>query len=203
MTFLGELLYERLNVPSARVGVERRGEVGGLHDYPTPARRWSWHEGHGEHDRHEYFGRVIHPHLVFGIFQMLRQLSLPHIQTTCFFCQSHINPPPRDPRNFRCPHCQCWNRYDAHGEITSNEPAMHESMNVKSFTGSSELISMSEIWVLKASSFRSWRSKLSDYPRFASNISSTTRSFSLSPAPAPRFPTPRQAQVQESGLFGS
>lgn len=65
---------------------------------------------------------------------MLRQLSLPLIQTTCFFCQSHINPPPRDPRNFRCPHCQCWNRYDARGEISSDEPAMHEgALNAKSF----------------------------------------------------------------------
>ncbi|KAF9651998.1 hypothetical protein BDM02DRAFT_3090013 [Thelephora ganbajun] len=65
---------------------------------------------------------------------MLRQLSLPLVQTTCFFCQSHINPPPRDPRNFKCPYCQCWNRYDAHGEITSDEPAMHEpGMNTKSF----------------------------------------------------------------------
>ena len=65
---------------------------------------------------------------------MLRQLSLPLIQPTCFFCQSHINPSPRDPRNFKCPHCQCWNRYDTRGEIISDEPAMHEpGMNTKSF----------------------------------------------------------------------
>jgi len=84
---------------------------------------------------HEDFRRVIQIPLVFGIFPMLRQFSLPLIQTTCFFCQSHINPLPRDPRNFRCPHCQCWNRYDAHGEIASDEPAMHEpGMNANSFT---------------------------------------------------------------------
>ena len=65
---------------------------------------------------------------------MLRHLSLPLIQTTCFFCQSHINPPPRDPNNFRCPHCQCSNRYDPSGEIISDEPAMHEqAFNTKSF----------------------------------------------------------------------
>lgn len=69
-----------------------------------------------------------------GISLMLRQLSLPLVQTSCFFCQSHINPPPRDSRNFKCPHCQCWNRYDARGEIISDEPAMHDAgMNAKSF----------------------------------------------------------------------
>ena len=65
---------------------------------------------------------------------MLRHLSLPLTQTTCFFCQSHINPPPRDSRNFKCPHCQCWNRYDKHGEIISDEPAMHDpGLNARSF----------------------------------------------------------------------
>ncbi|KAG2154677.1 Ima1 N-terminal domain-containing protein [Suillus clintonianus] len=52
----------------------------------------------------------------------------------CFFCRSTIKPAPPDPRSFRCPHCDCWNRYDANGEIMSDEPAMHdESLNSKSF----------------------------------------------------------------------
>jgi Ima1 N-terminal domain len=52
----------------------------------------------------------------------------------CFFCQSRIIPLPHNLRSFRCPHCQCWNRYDDHGEILSDEPAMHdESLNRKSF----------------------------------------------------------------------
>ncbi|EPQ60514.1 hypothetical protein GLOTRDRAFT_68209 [Gloeophyllum trabeum ATCC 11539] len=54
---------------------------------------------------------------------------------TCFFCNSAITPLPQNPRNFRCPHCTCWNRYDAHGEIMSDEPAMHdETLNKKSFS---------------------------------------------------------------------
>ncbi|KAG1749834.1 Ima1 N-terminal domain-containing protein [Suillus paluster] len=54
--------------------------------------------------------------------------------TICFFCRSNIKPAPPDPRSFRCPHCDCWNRYDANGEIMSDEPAMHdESLNSKSF----------------------------------------------------------------------
>ncbi|KAH7929338.1 hypothetical protein BV22DRAFT_1081109, partial [Leucogyrophana mollusca] len=53
---------------------------------------------------------------------------------TCFFCQCGINPLPTNPRSFRCPHCSCWNRFDANGEIISDEPAMHdEAMNAKSF----------------------------------------------------------------------
>lgn len=141
MIFLREFLDESLDVLSAWVDIERRGEVGGLHDYPAPARRGSWHKRHEERDRPRGFQRVIHLHLVFGISPMLRQLSLPLIQTTCFFCQSHINPPPRDPRNFKCPHCQCWNRYDARGEIISDEPAMHEAgLNAKSFARRGELL---------------------------------------------------------------
>ena len=89
----------------------------------------------------EDFSRVIHSHLDFGIFPMLRQLSIPLVQTSRFFCQSHITPPPRDPRNFKCPHCQCWNRYDARGEITSDEPAMHEpGMNARSFARRGEIL---------------------------------------------------------------
>ena len=54
--------------------------------------------------------------------------------TVCFFCRSTIKPAPPDPRSFRCSHCDCWNRYDANGEIMSDEPAMHdESLNSKSF----------------------------------------------------------------------
>jgi hypothetical protein len=132
MTFLREFLEEGLDVLSTRVDVERRGEVGGLYDYPTPARRRSRHEGHGTTRSTMRVSDASSAR--FGIPPMLRQLSLPLIQTTCFFCQSHINPPPRDPRNFKCPHCQCWNRYDPRGEIISDEPAMHEpGMNAKSF----------------------------------------------------------------------
>lgn len=88
-------------------------------------------------DWHDGFSRV------FGISPMLRQFSLPLIQTTCFFCQSHINPQPRDRRNFKCPHCQCWNRYDTRGEIISDEPAMHEpGMNAKSFAKRGKPVAM-------------------------------------------------------------
>ncbi|KAF9244549.1 Ima1 N-terminal domain-containing protein [Melanogaster broomeanus] len=53
---------------------------------------------------------------------------------TCFFCQSPICPAPVDPRSFHCTCCGCWNRYDAKGEIMSDEPAMHdEKLNTKSF----------------------------------------------------------------------
>ncbi|KAI0639514.1 Ima1 N-terminal domain-containing protein [Trametes polyzona] len=53
---------------------------------------------------------------------------------SCFYCQSAVTPLPRNPRSFRCPHCDCWNRYDEHGEITSDEPAMHdENLNARSF----------------------------------------------------------------------
>ncbi|KAI0361496.1 hypothetical protein OH77DRAFT_1469186 [Trametes cingulata] len=53
---------------------------------------------------------------------------------SCFYCQSSVTPLPRNPRSFRCPHCDCWNRYDEHGEIISDEPAMHdENLNARSF----------------------------------------------------------------------
>ncbi|KAI0756880.1 Ima1 N-terminal domain-containing protein [Daedaleopsis nitida] len=53
---------------------------------------------------------------------------------SCFYCQSAVTPIPRNPRSFRCPHCDCWNRYDAKGEIVSDEPAMHdENLNALSF----------------------------------------------------------------------
>ncbi|KIJ68203.1 hypothetical protein HYDPIDRAFT_81318 [Hydnomerulius pinastri MD-312] len=53
---------------------------------------------------------------------------------TCFFCQSAVSPAPVDARSFRCPQCNCWNRYDANGEIMSDEPAMHdEKLNARSF----------------------------------------------------------------------
>lgn len=52
----------------------------------------------------------------------------------CFFCQTRISPLPQNTRSFRCPHCGCWNRYDAHGEIMSDDPAMHdEALNHRSF----------------------------------------------------------------------
>ncbi|KAG8219678.1 hypothetical protein J3R82DRAFT_633 [Butyriboletus roseoflavus] len=53
---------------------------------------------------------------------------------TCFFCLSAVSPAPVDSRSYRCPHCSCWNRYDANGEIMSDEPAMHdENLNARSF----------------------------------------------------------------------
>ena len=55
-------------------------------------------------------------------------------RVSCFFCQSALDPPPQNPRSFVCPQCACWNRYDARGDIMSDEPAMHdESLNRKSF----------------------------------------------------------------------
>ncbi|KAH9937043.1 Ima1 N-terminal domain-containing protein [Fomitopsis serialis] len=57
-----------------------------------------------------------------------------HSSVICFFCQSIISPIPRNPRSFRCPHCDCWNRFDPNGEIISDEPAMHdENLNTQSF----------------------------------------------------------------------
>ncbi len=65
---------------------------------------------------------------------VMSALLLRHHRTLCFFCQSPISPPPPQPHNFLCPHCGCWNRYDANGDILSDDPAMHdESLNRKSF----------------------------------------------------------------------
>ncbi|KAJ7169726.1 Ima1 N-terminal domain-containing protein [Mycena filopes] len=51
---------------------------------------------------------------------------------TCFFCNSPVNP--RDVRSFRCPHCDCVNRFGADGQIISDEPAMHdENLNSRAF----------------------------------------------------------------------
>ncbi|PCH33734.1 hypothetical protein WOLCODRAFT_129941 [Wolfiporia cocos MD-104 SS10] len=64
----------------------------------------------------------------------MSRLFRTHSSVSCFFCQSTIAPPPRNPRCFRCPHCDCWNRFDAKGEIISHDAAMYdESMNVRSF----------------------------------------------------------------------
>ncbi|KAH9162785.1 Ima1 N-terminal domain-containing protein [Lactarius sanguifluus] len=61
-------------------------------------------------------------------------LLLRQPRTLCFFCQSRVSPPPPQPLSFLCPHCGCWNRYDAHGDILSDDPAMHdEALNLKSF----------------------------------------------------------------------
>lgn len=52
----------------------------------------------------------------------------------CFFCQTAVTPFPKNPRNFKCLTCSCWNRYDVKGEIVSDEPAMHdEALNKQSF----------------------------------------------------------------------
>ncbi|KAF9455088.1 hypothetical protein P691DRAFT_792180 [Macrolepiota fuliginosa MF-IS2] len=57
-----------------------------------------------------------------------------HSNIICFFCQTPASPLPKNPRNFRCTTCSCWNRYDANGEILSDEPAMHdETLNKQSF----------------------------------------------------------------------
>ena len=54
--------------------------------------------------------------------------------TVCFFCQTTISPPPPQPLSFHCPHCSCWNHYDANGDILSDDPAMHdETLNHRSF----------------------------------------------------------------------
>ena len=61
--FLREFLNECLDVLSTRIDIERRGEVGGLHDYPTSACRGAWDDGHGEQTRSTtriQSGRVIH-----------------------------------------------------------------------------------------------------------------------------------------------
>ncbi|KIY70166.1 hypothetical protein CYLTODRAFT_392477, partial [Cylindrobasidium torrendii FP15055 ss-10] len=51
----------------------------------------------------------------------------------CHFCNRTVTNT-RDPNNFRCPHCQSTNRYDANGVISSYEPAMRdESLNRRSF----------------------------------------------------------------------
>lgn len=64
--------------------------------------------------------------------QAMSKLLRRPTRVECFYCQSQVDP--RDPRSFRCPECHCWNRYDAHGEIISDEPAMHdENLNSKSF----------------------------------------------------------------------
>ena len=61
-------------------------------------------------------------------------LLLRQPRTLCFFCQSLVSPQPQRPLAFLCPHCGCWNRYDANGDILSDDPAMHdESLNRKSF----------------------------------------------------------------------
>ncbi|KAH8998834.1 Ima1 N-terminal domain-containing protein [Lactarius hatsudake] len=61
-------------------------------------------------------------------------LLLRQPRTLCFFCQSLVSPPPPQPLSFLCPHCGCWNRYDANGDILSDDPAMHdEALNLKSF----------------------------------------------------------------------
>lgn len=55
-------------------------------------------------------------------------------RTLCFFCQTSISPPPPQPLSFLCPHCACWNHYDANGNILSDDPAMHdETLNRRSF----------------------------------------------------------------------
>lgn len=67
---------------------------------------------------------------------------------SCFFCQSVVTPLPRNPRSFRCPHCDCWNRYDERGEIISDEPAMHdENLNARSFAKRGTLATKFARWL--------------------------------------------------------
>ncbi|KAF7784643.1 hypothetical protein Agabi119p4_808 [Agaricus bisporus var. burnettii] len=57
-----------------------------------------------------------------------------HSNILCFFCQTPVSSLPKDIRNFKCPTCACWNKYDANGEIISDEPAMYdENLNKDSF----------------------------------------------------------------------
>ncbi|KAJ7092564.1 Ima1 N-terminal domain-containing protein [Mycena epipterygia] len=60
---------------------------------------------------------------------MLRRRS----NVSCFFCNSAISLP-KDPTNFRCPYCNCLNRW-VDGNIVSDEPAMHdENLNSRAFS---------------------------------------------------------------------
>ncbi|KAJ7492776.1 Ima1 N-terminal domain-containing protein [Mycena latifolia] len=60
---------------------------------------------------------------------MLRRRSN---NVTCYFCNSASLP--RDPTHFRCPYCNCLNRW-VDGNIVSDEPAMHdENLNSKAFS---------------------------------------------------------------------
>ncbi|KAJ7275202.1 Ima1 N-terminal domain-containing protein [Mycena haematopus] len=60
---------------------------------------------------------------------MLRRRS----NISCYFCNSAVSLP-KDPTNFRCPHCNCLNRW-VDGQIVSDEPAMHdESLNSQAFS---------------------------------------------------------------------
>lgn len=70
----------------------------------------------------------IPPHSPEIMSKLLRRPT----RVECFYCSTQLDP--RNPRNFRCYACGCWNRYDANGEIMSDEPAMHdEKMNMRSF----------------------------------------------------------------------
>ncbi|KAK7064357.1 integral inner nuclear membrane protein ima1 [Favolaschia claudopus] len=60
---------------------------------------------------------------------MLRRRS----NLSCYFCNSSV-PLPKDPAHFRCPHCNCLNRW-VNGHIVSDEPAMHdEKLNSRAFS---------------------------------------------------------------------
>ncbi|KAJ7654983.1 Ima1 N-terminal domain-containing protein [Mycena polygramma] len=55
-------------------------------------------------------------------------------RASCYFCQSPIHSLPKDPANFRCPYCNCLNRW-VDGHIVSDEPAMHdENLNSRAFS---------------------------------------------------------------------
>ena len=72
--------------------------------------------------------RIPHYNDPFTMAKLLRRPT----RVVCFYCNTQVDP--KDPRNFRCSACGCWNRYDASGEIMSDEPAMHdEKMNARSF----------------------------------------------------------------------
>ncbi len=59
---------------------------------------------------------------------LLRRTS----KVACFYCNSPQLP--RSPQSFQCSEGACWNRYDTHGEIISDDPAMHdENLNAPSF----------------------------------------------------------------------
>ena len=43
-------------------------------------------------------------------------LRLTSRKQDCFYCNSTVHPPPKDPKLFTCPNCGCLNRYDENGD---------------------------------------------------------------------------------------
>lgn len=131
------------DVLTQRIYIDGWCEVRRLNYYRASA-NWRWwnkrHEWLGGKIRVEPRSMVYEPFFLLnsdhrgGDGQNMSTLFRRSSNISCFFCQELIDPLPRDPRSFRCPHCTCWNRYNAKGEIMSDEPAMHdEALNLRSF----------------------------------------------------------------------